>query len=914
LRRRWGRRGGRNNGGEGGGADRLLERLRDARGLGLREVQALPRGEDPPDGIALATARWEGNRPVAVVAARRDSLELLGWARVAASRGGNGRSLREVLIAAPFFGERTRRAAARAGEHGLVLHLVSLPALGDAGEAFSVESHPARPEPALLGGGATLLARVLRVIEGAAAVTSAGGVRPAGGGEYQVFVRGARVARVAEEGEGVGVSVTQPESRQIHVNEANFPRWGVELHEWLVSLAQDPRLLESDAARRDAEIERAADEARAGVTARWLPWKREGEEIIDWVGVDIDGRPVVGLIRDAIEMADVPGIVAGWHLVDLERATWTPGATGSPRISLWARSIEPDVQQLLADLAGPLLLGRAEGEAFAERDADAEREREAEPEGERAGGYGFEGRSRRRRRRRRGGRGRFEERAIDSAPAFEGGEDLGDSERELDGEPLEAAGTERGGEPRSFEEPREPDEPAADDDWREAEQAEPGDAGELRSEGELERREGEPTQDGVGRRRRGRRGRRRRGRRGFRGEGEGEGEGAGRAADEAESGGEGEPEDDAGETPALGEPDEGGAPASAGEDELVEHEVEATLAEGEEERGAPPEAVEAPPPRARRARAAIVVRDEPESILAALVLARDRRTIVSFRTLRQESLMDFFRGPATDIPDNVDVLVVGFTAQPRPKEVLDSAELFRGRLQWFDHHEWAIEDVERLRAALGRDSILIANDAASPLAAVTQVTERRSRFTDKLVDLSARRLSESDMAKWGYRVIQLIQRMAATPGEHRAEIVSVLAGKPADLPSAQDVYRAETDWVEQHDPRIVHFGEYQLAVCQVPRHLDAGEVGRRVRLRTGARLSLAARDGDDLVMLSCNDEKRPLNVVSLLDAVGHELPFVRPKTGGDRIGRARVDELDHRPERIEELIGGIVRHRSMLYG
>jgi len=41
---------------------------------------------------------------------------------------------------------------------------------------------------------------------------------------------------------------------------------------------------------------------------------------------------------------------------------------------------------------------------------------------------------------------------------------------------------------------------------------------------------------------------------------------------------------------------------------------------------------------------------------------------------------------------------------------------------------------------------------------------------------------------------------------------------------------------------------------------------------------------------------------------------VRPKTGGDRVGRARVDELAQRPERIEELIGGIVRHRSILYG
>ncbi|HXX47467.1 MAG TPA: hypothetical protein VEN47_04505 [Myxococcota bacterium] len=912
-RRGWGRRRGGNDHGGDAGAGRLLERLRDARGLGLREIAALPRGEGEPEQVALASARWEGNRPVAIAAARRESLELLGWARVAAHRAGHGRGLHEVFIAAPLFSERTRRAAARAGELGQVVHLLTLPSLSDSGEAFEIESHPLRPEPGLVGGGATLLARVLRVLEGAAAVTSAGGVRPAGS-EYLVFVRGERVARIQGEAEGVAVSLLLPEHRQIHVTESNFPRWGVELHEWLVTLAQDPRLLEGEAAQRDLEIERAAEDARAGVTARWLPWNREGREVVDWVGVDIDGRPVVGLIRDAVTVADVPGIVAGWHLVDLERAAWTPGASGLPRLSISAGSIEPEARDILEALTGSIHLGRSEA-----REAEAGEERTDElgsaPEHE-AGA--FEPRSGRRRRRRRRGRGsgRFDERGADERPRaeeFEAGvaEDRpAEAEPELEPEELSAG-------PGPEDLPREELEaPGADDDWseeaRDAE-AEP-DGGELAAEREPA---GDDAQPESGRsRRRGRRGRRRRGRRGFRVE-----DGRERGSDvagEAAPAGEDEGELDAVDQAAELEGSAGAGedlPRAPGDEELVEHEVEATLAEGEEERErAAPSEPEAPPPRARRARAAIVVRDEPESILAALVLARDRRTIVSFRTLRQESLMDFFRGPATDIPENVDVLVVGFTAQPRPKEVLDSAELFRGRLQWFDHHEWAIEDVERLRAALGRDSILIANDAASPLAAVTQVTERRSRFTDKLVDLSARRLSEGDMQKWGYRVIQLIQRMAQSPGEHRAEIISVLAGKPTDLPSAADVYRAETDWVEEHDPRIVHFGEYQLAVCQVPRHLDAGEVGRRVRLRTGARLSLAAREGDDLVMLSCNDEKRPLNVVNLLDAVGNELPFVRPKVGGDRIGRARVEELDRRPERIEELIGGIVRHRSMLYG
>ena len=920
-RRGWGnRRGGGNNGGGGGGGGggRLLERLRELRGAGLRDVQSLERSADVPDGIVLASARWEGDRPVAIVGSRRDGLELLGWARIAARRAGGGRRLHEIFIAAPFFSERTRRAAARAGELGLLVHLLTLPSLAESGsETFEIESYPARPEPSLLGGGATLLARVLRVIEGAAAVTSAGGVRSAGS-EYLVFVRGERVARVSAEGEGVAVAISLPDHRHVHVTEVNFPRWGVELHEWLVSLAQDPRLLEGDAARRDDEIERAADDAHAGVTARWLPWNREGTELVDWVGIDIDGRPVVGAIRDAVGVADVPGLVAGWHWVDLERATWTPGASGVPRLFISAREISAEAREILDELAGPIGAGELRLGTTSDSTAPREpRERGGEPRREEGGGFERGGRRRRRRRRGRGGSYGAE------APRSEEGEGADRGAAEPFGE--EGPDELRSDADLPREEPESLEESDAEHagDWgrelpeepSESEPESPALASDREAERVGERADERPRDDASGRRR-GRRGRRRRGRRGF-GPRDGEerapgGESLGAGAVGVELG--------AGEREEL-EPELVGEralepPGEPAEEDLVEHEVEATLAEGEEERERTPatEQVEVPAPRPRRSRAAIVVRDEPESVLAALVLARDRRTIVSFRVLPQEGLMDFFKGPATDIPENVDVLVVGFTAQPRPKEVLDTAELFRGRLQWFDHHEWAIEDVERLRSALGRDSILIAEDAASPLAAITQVTERRSRFTDKLVDLSARRLSEGDMQKWGYRVMQLIQRMAQNPGEHRAEIVSVLAGKPTDLPSAVDVYGAETRWVEEHDPRIVHFGEYQLAVCQVPRHLDAGEVGRRVRLRTGARLSLAAREGDDLVLLSCNDEKRPLNVMSLLDAVGSELSFVRPKTGGDRVGRARVDELDQRPERIEELIGGIVRHRSMLYG
>jgi len=884
----------------------MLDSLRDLRGLGLREVRELENIDELPEDMAAGAARWQGNRPIALLASRRDGLDLFGWARIAARRAGGERSLREVLIAAPHISQRTRQAAARAAERGPAIHLLALPALAEGTEVFELESHPAPPKPSLIGGSTSLVARLLRVLEGAAAVSGAGGVRPAGA-DYLIYVRGERAARVFVEGDAVAVALTLPEQRQLEVTEASFARVGAELHDWLVRLAQDARLLDGAVARRDALVERCADEAHAGVTAHSVPWNADGRDAIDWVGVDIDGRPVVGAMRSAVGISDVPALVAGWHLLDLERSLWTPGAVGDPRIFVSAEEISTEAREILESLAGPIGAGAIPAEPARELPSDVLREAEVEPrdESEAIDEESRSGRSSRRRgrRRRAAGAGAFGE---SSAPI--GDEQSAEEERRARREARRAEAREQ----RPF---------AAETD----ELPEPGRDASLEAEGESESESFErPAGEEEPARRRGRRGRRRRGGRRD-SELPSEDEGAREPIAALDDSGELEPEAGAGE-PRGGELESSelvaesarsaDATAEAGDDDQAGGELEATLAESEEEpeRGPAAEPVEVSPPRVRRQRAAILVRDEPESIMAGLVLARDRRTIVSFRVAPQEGLMDFFKGPATDIPENVDVLVVGFSAQPRPKEVLDTAELFRGRLQWFDHHDWAIEDLVRLRAVLGRDSIIVEENAASPLGAVSQVTERRSRFTDKLVDLSARRLSETDMQKWGNRVIALIKRMAQTPGEHRAEIMPVLSGKPTDLPSAPDVYYAETSWVEENDPRIVHFGEYQLAVARVPSNLDAGEIGRRLRLRTGARLSLSTREGDDIVVLSCNDEKRPLNVAGLLDVVGGQQPWVTPKSGGDRIGRARIDGLPEHPERMEALIGEIVRHRSVLYG
>jgi hypothetical protein len=378
-----------------------------------------------------------------------------------------------------------------------------------------------------------------------------------------------------------------------------------------------------------------------------------------------------------------------------------------------------------------------------------------------------------------------------------------------------------------------------------------------------------------------------------------------------DDGGEEEPEE--GEEPEEVEPVEIAEPEEGepGEDESVAAEIEATLAEGS---GAEAEEEIEPARRPRRARSAIVVRDDLDAILAALVLARERRGLMMFRVCRQDQLMEFFKTGGTDLDDSVDVLLIGFTAQPLPAEILQTAALYRGRLQWFDHHEWPIEDLERLREAIGRDAIVFAPNGSSPLAAVMQVTERRSRFTDKLVELSARRLPEAEMERWGYRVIGLIQRLARQPGEHRPAIQPVLIGKPVELPAAPDAYQDEARFVESHEPRVFYFGEYAMAVAQVPEKLDAGEVGRRLRLRTGARLSLTTRVGDDLLLLGCNEERRHLNVLGMIEHLAAKLPWSQARPAGDRAGRLRVLDLPRHPERLEAVIGEIVRHKSILYG
>jgi hypothetical protein len=827
--------------------------------LGLRELRSIEPPSGTPDDVWLGVGLSEAGSPTALVSTRRAGAELYGWARVAAHLAGS--EVREVFALAPAVRPEARDALRRL-PGGPRVRLVSTPALAEQGALICVEEPNDPPADLAFAPASALHERVLRALEGAAVITDSGGVRRTEEG-FVVYVRGVRVVEVLRDGDGIRVNLSAPERQRLFVTESNFPRFGPELHELIVRLAQDPRLI--DAGRDDSEsaMQRMASGASARIVARWMPWDASGEDPIDWTGVDERGRPTLGWSRESFELSDVPAIAAALRRLDAEREAWAPGSSGRARVIVAASRVDPRARSLISALGADLETADLALEPRA-REGDFERRR-------------------RRGRRRRGRRGEELDRpAMEAESRFQ--------ETTEDAEPADAL--------EILEARDAPEERLELVDVRSEIQEPEANLPESPDASGPELLEGEPEtgrrEAGEGRRRRsrGRRGGRGRTRRGLRG------------AEQAETDAETE------------EPAE--APASLEEEDLLEpaEMPQETVVEGsvadESDEGAVAELVTRP--LRRRPRAALCVRNDPDTLLAALILARERRHVSFFYVCSQEQLMDFFRGKATDLEDNTDLLLVGFTAQPVPKEVIAAAGLYRGRIEWFDHHEWPIEDLEMLRDSIGREAIALADAAASPLAAVMSIAERRSRFTDKLIDLAGRRLSEADMERWGYRLMGLLHKMAASAGDHRAEVVPILTGRPTDLPEIPGVYDGEQRWLEAHDPRIVHFGEYWMAVVEAPSGLDAGELGRRARQRTGARLSLASREGDDLILLGCNEEKRHINVLGLVDQLAGEVSWLHARAGGDRVGRIQIEGLSDHPERLEQTIGQIVRHKSLLHG
>jgi hypothetical protein len=325
-------------------------------------------------------------------------------------------------------------------------------------------------------------------------------------------------------------------------------------------------------------------------------------------------------------------------------------------------------------------------------------------------------------------------------------------------------------------------------------------------------------------------------------------------------------------------------------------------------------------PRPPRRRTAIVAHADRDSLAAAVLLARDLRLIEGIWVYPQTELMTFFRSVATDLRDDVAVCAIGFALSPA-RDVIQAAALYRGRISWFDHHDWPPEDREALSVAIGADALFHAPGTESSLATVLGVCGRRSRFSDKLVDLAASRFTHHDYDRWGRLWWWRLGEMARRNGEHRAELEPLLAGRPSDLArvaarSERPPLPAEAEFAARRDFRIVHFGGYTLAVVPVPAGLDLYLTARIVRERYDARLSLAHPEAGhaELLVLGGEDSggRRSLNLRAMVEHLAEKFSFVEALSDADHVARVRVRGLHEHPQRFDELVGEIAMGRSIL--
>jgi hypothetical protein len=326
----------------------------------------------------------------------------------------------------------------------------------------------------------------------------------------------------------------------------------------------------------------------------------------------------------------------------------------------------------------------------------------------------------------------------------------------------------------------------------------------------------------------------------------------------------------------------------------------------------------AKPPRPRRA--AIVAHGDRDSLAAATLLARDLRMLEGIWVYPQSELMTFFRGVAPDLREETPIYVIGFMASPA-RETIQTASLYRDRIFWFDHHEWPPEDIEALREAVGREAVHVAPHARSSIPLVLSTFTRRSRFSDKLVDLLTGRFTQHDFERWGRVWWSRLEAAAARPGDRRAELEPLLAGRPSDLTRDAALVTspplpAEADFVGAHDFRLVHFGGYVLVMVPVRPGLDVFLAARIARERYAAELSLGWMQGEETFVLASDEgsTRRSLDVLGMVEHLAGKHAWIEALPDADHVARFRIRGAVARPERIDEALAEIAMGRSILEG
>jgi hypothetical protein len=793
-----------------------------------------------------------------------------------------------------------------------------------------------------------LFARAVSALQGLAA-KHGGSVR--GVGRRAELVLFARRTACVEAGEaGLRLLVDAPDRASLELGSDQLATAMDRLEGSLRKLLADRRIRESEEGRRTSLLrilERAAGLRRA------VLWPYLGVEParLDWAGVGAAGEALVVAARDRVGLSALGELVDAALDAAPRIAGWLPEGPvplrgGPPRLVLAASEFDPLALHVLAALTlpvdgydvtsrrGELSLERREAplpppvRAAAAPAARPEPPRVPQPEPARA----------RPPEERQPEPPRFER--FEAFDAFEAFEAPGEAEPRVPA-PRESA-------------PAREASPAGGE----------GGAGRFEEVSLFDLEEEAPSPGPPGRRRR--RGGRRRGRRG-----RGGGGGAPPYPGESSPGREGAPQPARAER--AEEPGEGFArreerafsavPSREPEEEEIvdEDEAIAQLAEGapdleepaevvepgyeDEEEGEEPdegdererrerelrrrarlaktvERVEHPAPaHPPRRRAAFVVHADRASVLTAVLLARDVRLVEGFWVYPQEDLMTFFRSIATDLREETPIFLVGFAASPPARDTLQAAALYRGRLHWFDHHPWPPEDLVALREALGSEFVHVEPGAESSLAAVITERTRRSRFSDKLVDLITGRFSQHDYERWGRHWWHRAGEIATRRGERRGDIEPLLAGRPSELSRhaaslPPPPLPPEVSFVSERDFRLVHFGGYTLVVVEVPPSLDLHLAARIARERYDAQLSLACRPGGELLVLGGDESraKRGLDLGGMAAHLASKHDWIRSLPDEDHVARMLVRGLPDAPGRLEEVIAEIAMGRSIVEG
>jgi hypothetical protein len=319
-----------------------------------------------------------------------------------------------------------------------------------------------------------------------------------------------------------------------------------------------------------------------------------------------------------------------------------------------------------------------------------------------------------------------------------------------------------------------------------------------------------------------------------------------------------------------------------------------------------------------RKRSAILVHADRDSLFAAILLARDIRQLEGLWIYPQSELMTFFRSVATDMREDTPIFVIGFSPSPA-RDVIQASSLYRGRLTWFDRHAWPPEDLAGLRESLGADAIVGGEGIDSTLPLVLDTCSRRSRFSDKLVDLATGRFTQHDFERWGRLWRHRADEIAQKTGDIRADVAPLLAGRPSDLAKEAALVEMpppppEVAWVAERDFRLVHFGGHMMVVMEIDEPYDAHLAARIARERYDASLSLVRQTGGSTFIFGGDETtgKRSLDYVAIAEHLAEKLEWVDSQPDSDHVSRFRIHGLDRHPERLDEVVSEIAMGRSML--